>query len=219
MTFNRISEILNDAKNVHSNLRRQIDFNQNTKRHAIYLLQGSVLTAVSTALEFNARGYLVPRAQQKRMIDETIDLIMFFDEGEENSRQLRAWFAGRVIERESGNQGNLTAEDRAIRANLTPEQIQSLDNLRERANHIMSQYMHPSIEAVRANVFRRTHIFDYTHEHTGSQHRMSANNFGNLYLVPGLHALLLPTRTLPLEEIDFHRLRDYDREIQMATWA
>jgi len=217
MTFNRISEILDDAKDVHSSLREQIDFTQNSKRHAIYLLQGAILTAMFTALEFNNRGYLVPRAQQKRMIDETIDLITFFDEGNENSRQLRAWFAGRIIQREPGNQGNLTVEDRAARMNLTAEQTRSLDNLRGQANHIMSQYMHPSIEAVRANVFRRTHIIDYKQEHTISQHRMSANQFGNLYVVPGLHALLLPVSTLPLSDADFHRLRDYDRAIQASA--
>lgn len=217
MTFNRISEILDDAKDVHSNLRGQINFAQNNKRHAVYLLQGGILTAIFTALDFNDKSYLVPRAQQKRMIDEIIDLITFFDEGRENSRQLRAWFAGRIIQREPDNQGNLTAEDRAARANLSAEQIHALDNLRREANHIMSQYMHPSIEAVRANVFRRTHVIDYKHEHISSQHRMSANQFGNLYVVPGLHALLLPASTLPLSEADFHRLRDYDREIQASV--
>lgn len=216
MIFDRISEILEDMKAVHTNLRLQIDFNLQNKRHAIYLLQGGILTAISTALELNARGYQVPRAQQKRMIDEIIDLIMFFDEVEEDSRQLRAWFGGRIIERTLGNQGNLTVEDRAIRANLSPAQIRTLDNMRQRANQIMSQYMHPSIEAIRANCFRRTHIFDYNHDHTGSQHRISANEFGFLYLVPGLHALLLPARTLPLSEEDFHKLRDYDREIQTS---
>lgn len=216
MTFNRISKILDDTKDVHSNLRGQVDFAQNSKRHAIYLLQGGILTAIFTALDFNDKGYLVPRAQQKRMIDEIIDLITFFDEGNENSRQLRAWFAGRIIEREPGNQGNLTAEDRATRTNLTMEQIRLIDNLRGQANHIMSQYLHPSMEAIRANVFRRTHIFDYKHERTSS-HAMSANDFGNLYVVPGLHALLLPSIILPLSEVDFHRLRDYDREIQAST--
>lgn len=216
MTFNRISVILEDIKEVHTNLRLQIDFNLQNKRHAIYLLQGGILTAISTALELNARGYLVPRAQQKRMIDEIIDLIMFFDEGEENSRQLRAWFGGRIVERVPENQGNLTVEDRAVRANLSPDQIRTLENMRQRANQIMSQYMHPSIEAIRANCFRRTHIFDYNHEHTGLQHRISANDFAFLYLVPGLHTLLLPARTLPLSEEDFHRLRSYDREIQTS---
>lgn len=216
MTLNhRISEILKEMKIVHTDLRKQVDFTLQNKKHAIYLLQGGILTAISTALELNTKGYLVPRAQQKRMIDEIIDLIMFFDEGQENSRQLRAWFGGKIIERTPGNQGNLTAEDRAIRGKLSTDQIQKLDNLRQSANQIMSQYMHPSIEAIRANVFKRTHVFDYEHRHTSS-HRISANDFANLYVVPGLHALLIPVRTLPLSNSDFQRLRDYDREIQTS---
>lgn len=216
ITFNRISEILEDAKQVHSGLRNQVDFNLEDKKHAMYLLQGGILTAITTALRFNNEGLLAPRAQQKRMIDEIIDLITFFDEVNENSRQLRAWFSGKVVERTTGNKGNLTAQERATRVNLTPAQVRYLDELRKKSNLIMSQYMHPTIEVVRANVFRKTHLFDYNHRYTSSL-AIFAKDFGNLYVVPGLHALLLPARVLTLSESDFHRLRNYDKEIQSSV--
>ena len=213
MNFNRLTEILGVAKTIHSSLRGDVDFTNSNKKHAIYLLQGGVLTAVTSALKFNLEGYIVPVAQQKRMIDEAIDLIWFFDEIEENSRHLRAWFNGHIVERVPGNRGNLTLEERSERNFLTTEQIRRMDNLGERLSRLVSRYMHPSIDAVRANSRRVSHTFDYNHEQTSSA-SFPAGSFGNLYVIPGLHALLIPARTLPLLQNDFEQLRTFDREIQ-----
>jgi len=213
MNFDRLTEILGVAKTIHSSLRRDVDFTNSNKRHAIYLLQGGVLTAVASSLRFNLEGYIVPVAQQKRIIDEAIDLIWFFDEIEGNSRHLRAWFNGHIIERVPGNRGNLTLEERAERNFLTTEQIRRMDTLREELSKLVSKYMHPSINAVRANCRRISHTFDYDHEQTASA-SLSAGSFGNLYVIPGLHALLIPVRNLPLLQTDFEQLRAFDREIQ-----
>ena len=213
MTCEKLNEIITYAKSVHISLREQVDFTVQNKKHAIYLLQGGALTTVSTAMLFNIKGYLVPRAQQKRMIDEIRNLITFFDEIDENARQIKAWFKGHVIEREPGNTGNLTIAERSERYFFTPEIVEKIDTLNLQINNMMSKYMHPTIHAMRANVFRRSHLFDYDHLYTAS-HSMSAVDFGNLYVVPAIHALLIPVKALMLTRDQFELLRVFDKEIQ-----
>lgn len=213
MTFDKLSEILAYAIQVHLSLHKQVNFDLEDKKHAIYLLQGGALTALASAMEFNLRGYLIPRAQQKRMVDEIVDLITFFEETSDNARQIKAWFKGRVVEREPGNQGNLTTEERAELYFFSPEQVLAMDKLKKQINEVMSNYMHPTIEAIRANAYRRTNIFDYYHRNTQSK-SIDPVDFGNLYVVPVIHAILIPVRVLKLAEEQFNQLRSYDREIQ-----
>lgn len=215
MTFDKLSEILAYAIQVHLSLRKQVDFDLEDKKHAIYLLQGGALTALTSAMEFNLRGYMIPRAQQKRMIDEIVDLITFFDEINDDARQIKAWFKGQVVEREPGNKGNLTIEERASRYYFSHDQVQFIDKLKKQINEVMSKFMHPTIDAVRANAYRRTNIFDYYHSNTKSK-SMSPEDFGNLYIVPVIHAILIPIRILRLTETQFNQLRSCDKEIQAS---
>ncbi len=213
MTSGRLSEILAYAVQVHISLRQQVDFNLEDKKHAIFLLQGGALTALATAMEFNQIGYMVPRAQQKRMIDEIVDVINFFDEIDDDARQIKAWFKGKVVEREPGNKGNLTEEERATRYYFSPDQVKAFDKLRKEINKVMSDFMHPTLRAIRANVSKSTNLFDYFHQTTSSQ-AMNPVDFGNLYTVPVLDALLIPVRILMLTEAQFNQLRSCDKELE-----
>ena len=216
MTFKRLREILKYAKKVHkTSIRSQVDYKKNDKKHAIYLLQGGVLTAATNAFEFNSKGLLAPRAQQKRMIDEIVALIFFFDELSDHARQVKAWFNGSIVERSQGNKGNLTSDERASRYSLTAEQIQRMDSLRKQSNQIMSLYMHPTIEVIRSNVFKDSNVFDYDHERTYT-HVIEPATFGNLYVTPALHSLLTPIRVLHLGQEEFANIRSHDNEIQQS---
>ncbi|MDO8269981.1 MAG: hypothetical protein Q7T54_04915 [Candidatus Levybacteria bacterium] len=213
MTFIRLKAILDVAKRIHISSISRIDFDKEDKKHAIYLLQGGVLTAVSNAFQFNLNGFYVPTTQQKRLIDEAIDLIWFFDENLKKQRQLRAWFAGRIVERVPGNEGNLTLKQRAEINLLDIDRIQKMDDLQKTINHIVSEVMHPTIKAMRANSSKRTHLFDYDNL-TPKKPQYSPENFGNMFVVPSLFSLLIPIRHLQVNNAQFDILRSYVRDIE-----
>lgn len=216
MTETYLYNVLLRSLEIHSQQSKMIDFSVNDKKHAIYLLQGGAMTSVASAYKFFRTGMYVPCAQQKRMLDEILNLIMFFDENEENDRQLRAWFDGRVIERQPGNAGNLSIEERAKRYYILPEQVKTLDELMERMNAEMSKYMHPTINAIRSNMSKSKHLFDYHHTYTYRQPSMSPYDFGVLYMVPAINTLLVPIRNLLLPQNYFDELYGYSKTIQSS---
>lgn len=212
MNFDSCSQIIQEAISVHKNIYQQIEFDKEDKKHAIYLLQGAVITSVYSALVFNIKGYLNPVAQQKRMIDEMVQLIMFFNEIKDDNRHLRAWFKGRIVERPKGRGDYLTIEDRAKKYNLKPEHIRQLDKASKKLVDIVSLYSHPSIESVRVNVFKSTNTFDYAQKQT-HERALSPKVFGEMYLAPLLQAFLIPLETVKLTKEEFINLRAHHRAV------
>ena len=147
------------------------------------------------------------------MISETTELIMFFDEIDENSRQIRAWFGGHIIEREAGNTGNLSTEDRAKLNGVPLDVVEHADELRKKLNNDLSKYMHPSITAMRANMRKKSKTIDY--EHKGSRSRsVNADFFGYVFIAPCVQSVLIPSRTIHPTLEDFDRLREYITEVE-----
>lgn len=215
MDFIHLKQILDYAASVHQSLIPRVNFEKNDKKHAIYLIQGGVLTTAFTALKFNLDNYYAQTSQQKRLIDEAIDLIWFLDEdtNEEQSRQLKAWFNGKIVEREPGNSGNLTMEDRAKINLLTKEQIQHIHSLQKQLNNITSKMVHPTITAMRANSSKSSHIFDYDNL-LSKELPFNSKDFGNMFVIPALYSLLIPVRHLLLPKKDFDQLRSFVSEIE-----
>lgn len=213
ITYKNIERVLSYCKLTHIALKNQVNFGIEDKKHALYLLQGGAISVTSSALAFNYRGLMLPRAQQKRMLDEVMDLILFFIELTDNSRQLKAWFRGHVVEREPGNRGNMSAEDRAKIFFFTTDQIKMLDKLIKQMNNELSKFMHPTIQAVRANSSKSRHIFDYDHIRTSNQ-CWEPQVFGELFIVPCINCLLIPSRELTPSQETFDLLRSYSLGIQ-----
>jgi hypothetical protein len=211
MEFQRLNDILNRAKIVHTAERLRIDFSSENLRYAIYLLQGGALTCVTTAYKFNLSGYQVPTTQQKRMIDEIVDLIVFFEELGEGSRQLKAWFAGKAVER---SPDAISVKDRALKNLVSEDVIKEIQSKTNELNHIISvRGMHPSITAVRANSTKTTHIFRYDHE--GVPPYYKPGDFGTMFVNPALYTLLLPLRLGLINQEVFDELSAYKKEIDL----
>ena len=204
--------MLEFTKGLHRINRQRVDFSINNRKHAIYLLQGGILTACSRALDFNQKGYHMSTILHKRMIDETINLIWFFDDTNDTSRHLRAWFRGDVVERKSGKGGELSIEQRAKMGHSSPELIATLDDLFKKMNNETSKYMHPTINIMKSNLLKRTLFFDYDYK-TISKPCLSPESFGSFYVIPTLNALRTPMKTLPLLNIDYDRLQKYIKRL------
>lgn len=195
MNFDFLQQVLTDAKLIHRSMSKRIDFSKQDNVHGVYLIQGGILTAATSALKFNHDGYIVPVAQQKRLIDEALDLIWFFDELPDEARQVKAWFRGEVVERQLGHSGNLSLEDRSKQSGLSVDELKMLQATMAKLNNQMSKYMHPTISAMRANASKSNNIFDYDHKYTAVV-SVKANDFSELYIIPSLNALLISRKTL-----------------------
>lgn len=215
MDYKRLEEMLDIAKKVHMSLIPRINFNLEDKKHAIYLLQGGILTAVSNAITFIQGGYHAPASQQKRLIDEAINLIWFFDENDSQTRQIKAWFNGHVVEREEGNKGNLTASQRAKLNFLPEEEIKTMDEMYAGLSNITSKSMHPTLSTMRANCSKSTHLFDYDNL-LPKKPNYSPRDFGNFFVIPALYSLLIPIRSLLVSEFWFNTLRAFISEIESS---
>lgn len=208
MNFENLKKMLFEAYRVHKTFIRKIDFNIENKAHAIYLIQGGALTATANAYTFNLGGYYLPTQQQKRFIDEAINLIWFFDENPDTTRQISAWFRNEVVERTPGNKGNLSLKQRA-KINFTDEyHIQEIDKSTKKLIDYSSTIMHPTLKAVRLGLSKSTHIFDYDNL-IHKRPLFNVSDFGNMFIIPALYSLLIPFRTFPLLKSDFDRLREY----------
>lgn len=209
MEYDRLNHFLNRAKIIHTGYLNKVDFNTNNLKHALYLLQGGALTCATTAFKLNLEGYHVPTTQQKRMIDEIVDLVNFFEELGDNSRQLKAWFGGRAVSRTNDA---LSIVDRAKRNLVSVEVVKEIDSKTKELNHIISEWaMHPSIKAVRANSTKRDHLFYYDHSFMKPAYNVA--DFGAMFINPCLYTILLPARMYLLTKEEFDELFAYTKEI------
>lgn len=214
MNLHLIIKIISYLKDVHYFLHEKVDFSKQDKTHAIYLIQGGIITSLCSAFIFNQRGMVVSTMQLKRLIGEALDLLLFFDEIQDNSRQMKTWFEGEVVERKPGNSGNLTIEQRAVDSGLDVKGIKTLDNLRKKLNDALSKYCHPTINTMRANVYKRDNTFDYDHLNT-IKAQINSKDFSDFFVVPAINALLITKNNFSLLSKDqVYQLNYYRKIIQ-----
>ena len=198
-----ISEIISVMTNCHLEIRKLINKDIEDKKHAIYLLQGGSLSSLIYAYDFNNQGYIAPLMQQYRMMLETAELIIYFDELKDNSRQIKTFFKGKTVKRKPGNSGNPTIEERIKLSGLTEEQLNREDELCEKLFNISSNYLHPTIESIRGdkgdNLLKNSYTFDYERSNIPKPY-MSPALFNNLFLRPVIRGFLIPIKTLPLNK-------------------
>jgi len=206
--FNQVSDVIDDLKKAHLEQKGTVDFTTENRRYAIYVLQGGSLTALNYAYEFNLKGYVLPILQQHRMIAEIVDLILFFDEIDDGSRQVKAFFKNKTIGREPGNTGNLSYVERAKNTPFNAEQIKNTDELLNKVLNISSKLHHPTLDTLRSNLSMRTHIFDYDNLLSNKPH-FGIEIFWNLLLLPVIHGLLLPENTMELTKEGYDKLYGY----------
>jgi len=206
INFKIILEIISNIKNFHKEIRKLIDISKEDRKHAIYLLQGGALSYLIYAYDFNNEGYIVPLAQQYRMILETIELILFFNELDDGSRYIKAFFKGHTIRIKQGNSGNPDIEDRIKISGLTEERLNRSDDLYKNLFNIGSDYMHPNLESIRAKLINGSYIFDYERKFISKPYK-SAIDFNKLFLIPVIHGFLLPINTIPFNELDYSALK------------
>ena len=154
-------EMLDELIRIHREIEKEIDFSIQDKRLAIYLILGGMITNEARSLYWLGIGNMENHAQLQRLLAESMDLVIFFCETEETSRQVKQWFNGRIISRQPGNAGNLTLTQRARFFDTEEQTIKNMDETVKIANEVLSPYMHPSYELVTATFDDKKNSFRY----------------------------------------------------------
>lgn len=209
MTSDEIVEILETGKRIHKGFISSLDFNKNSVAKAVYILQGGAITTVYNALKFNLSGHIVAREQQGRMISEIEDIIDFFATQDDNSRHIKSWYAGITL--------NITDIKRGMHKYMDEATASTYINLMKDLLHEKSKYLHPSLDAVRFNMRKSSHEFDYecVSVYGNPNYVMTPNKFATMFIAPGiLYSLLIPAKILTPTEEDFTILSNYADEIE-----
>lgn len=198
----QIATVIQAAINHHKSIKAKVDFNKNDKIHALYIVLGGVLSMTCTAHALNQQGIKMSLYPLRRLLNEAVELVLFIEELSSDSRQLKAWFNGKIIER------NIKKNDQYKRIEaevFTEEQIAAKDKESKNFNDLLSKFAHPSITLLRTTMSRSSNDFDYFNEHGNPV--LTSRDFANFFLIPCLYALLLPIKTLPMSNERYDILR------------
>jgi hypothetical protein len=212
MKWNEIKSLIAYSQEVHSNLRRKIDPNSNDRKHAIWLLQGYIISSVTLAFELNQRGAALSTGQQPRVLEEAVDLISLFEELPEHSRQLKAWFNEHVVSRQANS---VSIERRKELYGLAEETIRQSDHIQNTINQFWARFMHPTIRLSRTNLDKTSYSFDYTH--SGTPPSLSSDEFSRFFAFKLIYALMLPARLLTPSQEEYQILEQFRQRMIETT--
>lgn len=157
----RIWEIIEEIIKIHKAIESQIDFNHKDKKLAVYIILGGMTSSLIRSTHALEYGEIERHAMLQRIIAEAMDLSIFFCEIEDNSRQIKAWFKGKIINREPGNPGNLTIEERAQLFNADKQAIENMEETSKIATRLLSCYVHPSYDLMTITADFKARSFRY----------------------------------------------------------
>ena len=99
---NYVTAVLDELAMLHTKLRRRVDFSQQSRQHAIYLIQGGCLTNAYIGVDCYERGYQNHVMQTVRFLFESRALADFLSKMSDSDRRLKAWFEGSIVKVEFG---------------------------------------------------------------------------------------------------------------------
>jgi len=194
-----LETVVEKAAQIHRQIRSTIDFSRRDKSHAFYLIQGSCVTNAFISIELARWGYQNLVFQLARFIRESIALMEHFETLPENDRILNAWFEGKIIripmapERPSKKPDPKTEERLKRKAKLSGHSIETERRMEETFRILwreLSKSHHVTPSAVKYNVYKHTHEFDYLCK--GLQYRGYENfALGEFIIIPTLQSVIL----------------------------
>lgn len=201
-----LKKVLEKAAEVHRQIRHSIDFLRRDKAHAFYLVQGSCITNAFVSIELARWGYQNLVFQLTRFVRESMALMEYFETLPENSPILREWFEGKIISAPMAPKYPPKKPDPKIEERLKRKAElsgQSLETVRrtEEVTRILydefSKSQHVTLSAVRYNVYRNTHEFDYLCK--SLQYRGYENfTLGEFIVIPTLQCIILFPEITPV---------------------
>ncbi len=181
-------EIAKELVEINKSFREKIDFTKLDKNHALFLTLGGLTTFVIRGLSNIEKGHAEELGQLHRLISESMDLALFLCESPDESRQIRAWFKGEIIERRPDNSGNMNTKERATLFNTDEKVIKNIDKDVEVSVRLLSKYFHPSYDMVTVAYDKSTESFRYYGKHLKVYTEDDIKTFVDLTVQPAITA-------------------------------
>ena len=211
---NYVKAVLDELAMLHAKLRRRVDFSQQNRQHAIYLIQGGCLTNAYIGVDCYERGYQNHVMQTVRFLFESRALADFLSKMSDTDRRLKAWFEGSIVKVEFG-------KGRAPKLELLgprPEDRADLPEWMGAAQKTLyaeySKSQHPTIDALRFNSDGVTHEFNYDCSALAQQPIRNMPIEQGL-LMPTLQVIWGHHRLVPLTKVEFESLREAIRQTEI----
>jgi|SRR3972149_2696780 len=154
--YAELERILTEATKIHQGFRDRINFSVQNRAHAIYLLQGSVLTNALAALNSARQGYLNQVLATTRLLFESIELMDFFASIADDDRHLQAWYRDEVVTPPKPSESRTYADHikalRGVFPSADERQLRRIQELQRKRWEFLSKSAHPTLRAVRYNM-------------------------------------------------------------------
>jgi hypothetical protein len=195
---------------LHKLNQNMVNFENEDRKHAIYLLQGATITSAINIRNINNQVGMIGR--EWRYASEATYTIEYLDELEDDSRLLNGWFRrnGTINRKPKG--GRIDSSKRQEKSKLDPTYFEQIDNLHKVIFNQLSQFAHASYKSTQGNVTVSTRSFDYYHRHP-EKDQVGLDQVKGALVAEAVSAMLLPIRSLPLMNEHYLELIDYKKEL------
>lgn len=160
-TTTRAREVIRELITIHELMREEVDFSSPNSKHAVFLILGGMITHLVRATHAIEQGDIESFGQSLRILPESRDLVTFFCEPNDKSRQVNAWFEGKIVKRNDGKKGNLSIEERTKFLETDEQLVKNMDKDVKDAIDLYSIYVHPSYDLMTVTYDHENNSFRY----------------------------------------------------------
>jgi hypothetical protein len=183
----------------------RVNFDVQDRKQAIYFLQGGAITCAINARKLtNEVGIL---GREWRFISEIAYVIEYFDELNDRSREITAWFTKDAIIDRKPSKKTVDSSLRQQKTGLPEDHFRQFDDSHKSLLRELSKFAHPSFPSVRANSTTITHQFDYYQTYDDDPGQREA--LRGIFISEAINCFLGPSKSLPLNSDQFSELLNY----------
>jgi|GEM_PF-2588911 len=183
----------------------KVNFDIHDRKHAIYYLQGGAITCAINARKLNNEIGILGR--EWRFISEISYVVEYFDELDDQSREISAWFTKEAIIDRKPSKKVVDSSIRQQRTGLPEDHFKLFDDSHKGLLHELSKFAHPSLPSVSANSTTLTHKFDYYQTYDEDPKQREA--LKGIFVSEAINCFIAPSKSLPLSKEEFSELLNY----------
>jgi hypothetical protein len=186
-----------------------VDFSSHNRAQAIYYLQGGAITSAINVSKLDAQVGIIGR--EWRFISEISYLVEYFDELDDASREIKAWFTKDAVIERKPSKKKVDSTERQKKSGLPLEHFEEYDGTHGKLLHELSRFAHPTFMSVRYNSRRLSHDFDYYQTYQEDPDQLLA--LKGIFVSEAIACFLSPVNSIPLTEEHFDELLNYKKTL------
>lgn len=209
---------LDVAREIHKEMGKNINFQVEDKKLAIYFLQGGNITQSYLAIKAWENGDSNTVFRAKRFIHESMELSLFFSVLPDNDRHIKSWFSDIIVGVPDLNlpKNRIIKEDILRITGWDENQFDLLQKNSKEIKHGFSKGVHPNFRAVVYNFDKKIFEFDYQCEKL-SFYPIENFDFARFIIIPTLQSIGAFHSIIPISQEDIQLLRNWISQIDSIS--